>query len=114
MSASREVRLAVSPFELRGGINQILVPVAAGVITAQPHVTDLTLIPAGVLATLTVKFPPSPDDGDEFTITSTTSITALTLDGAGKTVLAPIGTLTSGGFVTYKYRSFGASWYRKG
>ena len=114
MSNSRDIRVAAGQFALRAGVNQVVVPLTGDVITAREACTDLTLVPAGQLATLTVKFPKAPAEGDEFCITSSFGITALTLDGNGRGILAPIGVLTTGGFATYKFRTFGSTWYRKG
>lgn len=67
----------------------------------------------GTLATGTVKFHASPYDGQVCTLSSTQDITALTLDGNGKTVSNGVTTLTKGplGSVSYIYESGSSTWY---
>lgn len=77
--------------------------------------TQVVLIePGGTIATHTLKMPPSPSDGDQFRFSTVQTITTLTLDGNGATIVNPITTLAANGFAAYQYRSTGAKWYRIG
>ncbi|MEN9362167.1 MAG: hypothetical protein RL095_3702, partial [Verrucomicrobiota bacterium] len=70
---------------------------------------------ASTLATATVTFPASPNDGQEVTISSGAfGVTTLTLNGNGKTVNSPITTLAAHSWAKYKYVSAGNAWYRVG
>ena len=83
-------------------------------ITVNSQSTSLMLTPAGTLASGTVTFPLSPIDGQQLTINTTQTVTALTLAGNGKTISNAVTTLAAAGFVTYKYVDSTSTWYRVG
>lgn len=91
-------------------------PVAAATV----QVTDagnsiwLILTPAGGLATLTVKLPQvaNADDKQEILVNTTQTITALTIDANGGTVVGGPTTLAAGGFFTLRFDGVMDTWYR--
>ena len=72
----------------------------------------LILDPAGTLATGSVTFPATPFDGQNFSISTTQTVTALTLVGGAATVKNAVTTLAAGATVTYVYAASNTSWYR--
>lgn len=76
--------------------------------------TDRALLydQAATVAALTVTLPASPVDGQDFTISTRSAITALTING-GTAYGAPT-TLAAGGFCSFKFSSAGAAWFRVG
>lgn len=90
-------------------------PLTGFSITVANSVGSLLLQPAGVLATGTIIMPSSPYDGQRFTASSSTAITALTVSAAaGHTILNAPTTLAAGGFFTYQYVTSSRTWYRIG
>lgn len=103
-----------------GFVTQYSAPLAAATV----QITDgsasihMILTPAGVLATLTLKFPALANcvDGQEFLVNTTQTITALTLDENGASIVG----FTDGaafaqyGFMRFKFDSTLATWYRVG
>lgn len=74
----------------------------------------LVVKPAGTIAALTVNFPTSPYDGQEWGYGTTQIVTALTLAAAGKTIANGPTAGTAGGFAWFKYRAADTTWYRAG
>lgn len=72
----------------------------------------LALLHSSTIATLTVTFPSSPRNGQEFGISSKSAVTALTLNG-GTTIGAP-SALTAGGFATWAFSATDTAWIRAG
>ena len=62
---------------------QKVVPTAGQTVTIGNNVSRLILNPAGTLATLTIKTPVTPYDGQEICIFSTQAVTALTSTASG-------------------------------
>jgi hypothetical protein len=73
---------------------------------------ELVLNPAGALVALTVTFPSGPVNGQQFTVSSTQSITTLTLNGG--TILGPITTIATNGYAGWVYSSGASAWVRHG
>jgi hypothetical protein len=70
--------------------------------------------PAGTIAALTINFPTSPYDGQEWGYMTTQIVTALTLAATGKTIVGGPTAGTANGFARFKYRHTNATWYRIG
>lgn len=69
--------------------------------------------PAGTLAELTVNFPASPVDGQQFTLSITKDITTLTLAApGGATINAGPTSWVAGDAFRWTYRATGTTWYR--
>ena len=64
----------------------------------------------GTIASFTVKFPPSPNDGEVHTVMVTQAVTTFTLDGNGNTVFFAPTTLVAGQTFAYIFIS-GVGWY---
>ena len=69
--------------------------------------------PAGTILALTVALPPTPTDGQKFSLGMTQIITGLTLTHAG-TIKAPLTAGTVNGFASWVYRTATTTWYRIG
>ena len=72
---------------------------------------DVNLTPAGTIAANTVVFPTAPVNGQQVTIFSSQTITALTLT-ATQTVVGGVTTLAANGSVAYQYSLANTTWYR--
>jgi hypothetical protein len=73
----------------------------------------MVLNPSGTIATLTVNFPSSPNNNQEFKISSTQTITSLTLSGgSGITVDGSVSTLSANSAVGWIYISSISTWIR--
>lgn len=64
------------------------VPVTGATVTLPKGATDVYLTPAGTLATLTVKLPPSPMNGVVVSLASSQVVTALTVQSASGAAVA--------------------------
>lgn len=69
--------------------------------------------PTGAFAAGTITLPPVADcfDGQEIIVTCSQSVTALTVDGNGATVLGEPSALGTGGFFALRFRESQATWY---
>lgn len=93
-----------------GGGYTKFIPITGDTLTTK--VGDNLIAPAGTLATLTVKLPASPVDGEIVTITFTKIITALTMDGNGNTLVGTAITAAAVGTrIEYKFYT-GIGWVR--
>ena len=74
-----------------------------------------SLIPAGTLAALTVTLSGTPVNLQEFTLTSTQTVTALTMNApAGQTIAGGLTTIAANGFGHWKYDATTTTWRRVG
>lgn len=74
-----------------------------------PQTNKLQLTPAGTLATGTVQFPLNPADGQELSIISSQTQTAITLTaGVGDTIATAVTALVANTKYTYSYSLAGA------
>lgn len=90
---------------------QYVTPTTGSTVTANLNgFTKLLINPSGALLALTVTFPSSPSDADEFTLASSQAITTLTMNGG--TVIGALTTMAIGTFATYTYSSGSSSWFR--
>lgn len=92
-------------------------PVTGFSITIGNLINRLILVPAGALATGTVTMPATPTDGQEVTVASSQTITALTVQAnAGQTIDGGIAaaTFAANAFATWKYVLADTVWYRIG
>lgn len=93
-------------------------PVSGFSLTISDYVGALYLTPAGLLATGTLTMPANPIEGQEITIKSSQTITALTHNGnVGQTIDAPLTTIAALGFARYMYRGSSPTagiWLRTG
>jgi hypothetical protein len=69
---------------------------------------------AGVTATLTYAFPPSPIDKQRVTLMSVGGIVALTLTAATGTIMNTTTAFAAGGSATYMYLASQTKWYKIG
>jgi hypothetical protein len=88
---------------------QRVVPTAGQTVTSDGS-PFLLLVPAGTLATLTVTFPSSPVDGQQFEAFTTQIITALTMNGG--TVKNPLTAAPANAFARWKYSATDGFWLR--
>lgn len=80
--------------------------------TNSPY-TQLFINPAGTIATLTLTLPASPADGTYMAFSSVQTITTLTLNGNGHTVVNTPTTLNGGtAGLKYMYSATAGSWLR--
>jgi len=71
------------------------------------------MVPSGTLATGTITMPATPVDGQQVTLSSTQTITALTQNpNSGQAIFGSVGTLTSNTPVSWVYRAANTTWYR--
>ncbi len=74
-----------------------------------------SLTPAGTIAALTVTLSGTPVNLQEFTLTSSQTITALTMTApAGQTIAGALTTIAANGFGHWKYDATNAVWRRIG
>lgn len=84
-------------------------------LTISNDVTELHLTPAGTLATGTITMPAAPIDGQDVTITSTQTVTALTHNpNTGHTLLGALTTIAANGFARFRFRASTNQWRRVG
>ena len=74
--------------------------------------TDVNLTPAGTIAANTVVFPTTPQNGQQVTIFTSQTITALTLTVTPATLVGGVTTLAANGSVAYQYQLSNTTWYR--
>jgi hypothetical protein len=99
-------------------------PAALSRVYASPFTGDLllaaagqgsfVLTPAAALATLEVRLPPTPVDGQVFTISTTMTISALTISGSGAAMIGTSGgpfVLAANGRAAWCFRSATNLWY---
>lgn len=94
-------------------------PLTGAAVEVVANTRRLVLNPAGTIATLTVRLPPTPVDGQLFGLCTTQIVTALTILGAGTqtvknaptALLVPVAT-GAGSCVEWMYRTTDTSWYR--
>jgi hypothetical protein len=87
-------------------------PVTGNTITLALGDRRLVLQPAGTLATLSVVLPPTPEDGNTFTLSSSQEITAITVTApGGATVQNGVGALGAGGSMGWLYHAADTTWY---
>jgi hypothetical protein len=103
----------------------ILGAVAAPTVSHQTPTTGATLTatsgqggyeidPAGTLATLNVVLPPSPVDGQVFSLWTSKALTALAVTApGGASVNGGALLLTANGGAAWRYRSANTTWYRR-
>lgn len=91
---------------------RVEVPLTAFSITLDAN-PILVLEPAGTLATGTILLPASPLDGQQITIVSTQTQTALTITAAaGDTMQSTVTALVAQTPVKYGYKLSSRKWYR--
>ena len=91
------------------------VPTTDFSITVPDSCGDLTLDPAGPLATGTIVMPANPRDGQGVAISSTQTVAALTLSpNTGQTIKGALTAIAANGYARYLYLAGTATWYRKG
>ena len=87
-------------------------PSATGFSVNAESNTHLILTPAAGYAAGTIVLPASPTDRDEFLCNCTQSVTTLTINGNGKTVMGGPATLAANAFFRLKYDGVLSIWYR--
>src|SRR5574338_379980 len=94
--------------DIPGGVPTVYTtPVSGATVSASAGDEKHHLTPAGILATLTFVLPPSPGDDDEFVLSTSQQITAITVNPLGLTGMMPAG---SG--MKFRYSDSLAAWYR--
>ena len=96
--------------EIDGSV-ALISPTTGQTVTMAAGTQRQIINPAGTLAALTVKLPPSPVNGQIAGFSSNTAITALTVQDStgGGAVLNPPTTLAAGG--AYRWVSFSGLWW---
>jgi len=90
-------------------------PTAGTTITVSDTTRYYVMTPAGTLATLTVKMPANPVDGQEVWISSTQVVTTLTHQAnTGQTLNGALTTIAVNGFGAWVYKLSNTTWYRIG
>lgn len=93
-------------------------PTTGTTVTATKTTGTLLLDPAGTLAALTVTMPANPIDGQKFSLTSSQTITALTVNTSDSSTISnsptalTISTTASYGY-RFVYRAANTKWYRE-
>jgi hypothetical protein len=95
-------------------VSQYGVPLTGTTVTVATGNTWLILTPAGTLAALTIALPTNRTDKQEVLVNSTQILTALTVSGAGTTVVGAPTTLAANGFFKMRYDGTLNAWYRVG
>lgn len=95
-------------------VSQYGVPLTGTTVTVATGNTWLILTPAGTLAALTIALPTNRTDKQEVLVNSTQILTALTVSGAGTTVVGAPTTLAANGFFKMRYDAVLNSWFRVG
>lgn len=92
---------------------EAVTPTAGTTITISDTTRYYVMTPAGLLATLTVKMPANPVDGQEVWITSTQAVTTLTHQAnTGQTLNGGLATIAVNGNGGWVYRQSNTNWYR--
>jgi hypothetical protein len=91
---------------------QIATPATGGTVTSLTGTNVLFINNTGVLASLTVTFPPNPVDGQRFTVASNNTIT--TLGFAGATSRGAASTLAVSGYARFVWSTTLGVWFRVG
>jgi len=90
-------------------------PTAGTTITISDTTKYYVMTPAGLLATLTVKMPANPIDGQEVVIASTQVVTTLTHQAnVGQTLNGALTTIAANGYGSWVYKLSTTTWYRIG
>lgn len=97
-------------YQLLTGANAL-----TGFAFQQPNgAADLVINPAGTIAAGTITFPQAPKDGDNFTVRSSQTVTALTCTpGAGQTINGAPTTIAINTGFTYKYVLSLLTWFKR-
>lgn len=90
------------------------VPTVGATVAVSANTRTQIVKPAGMLGTLTIKFPALPADARPLEIAFTQAITLLTLDGNGAAINGAATGAAIGGFLKYRYRAADNTWYRVG
>lgn len=99
-----------------GGLStsiQYTVPVTTNTVVVTSGTNNLVCNPAGLLATLTVTFPPNPINGQPFGIAISQIITAITLNTSdGSTIDGTITTSAANSHAGWVYSSTATAWFQ--
>lgn len=95
-------------------VQQFAIPTNLGGATVAVGNTWLVLNPAGTIANYTVTLPQNMTDGQVVLVNTTQTLTALTVNGAGGTVIGAPTTLAANGFFEMRYNALQSVWYRTG
>ena len=99
-------------------ITQYAAPLAASttLLTDNQNSVWLVLTPAGTIATATLKLPLLANvlDRTEILVNSTQTITTLTLDANGASIVGGPTTLAANGFFRLRFDAVLKTWYRVG
>jgi hypothetical protein len=93
------------------------VPVTTDIISLPDYAEDVSIIPAGTIAALTINMPANPRDKQRVTLAFDQIVTALTQQissGSGHTLKGALTAATAKGFGTWMFRKQGKIWYRVG
>ena len=89
-------------------------PSATGFSVSVTTQTQLNLTPDAGYAAGEIVMPSSPADRDEVLVNCTQSVTTLTINPNGKTVVGGPSTLAANAFFRLKYDAVMSTWYRVG
>ncbi len=110
------VSYQIHPADLRLAVNGptvYIVPTTGNTITAVAGQGAFEIVPAGTLATLAMVLPPTPDDDQIFTASTTHDLTALTVTAPGGASVIGGGpsTLAANGGTSWRFRLADLTWY---
>jgi hypothetical protein len=90
-------------------------PVTGATLNAGTGVGAIVIQPAGTIATLFVKTPPTPSDGQIFEISTSQTITAIAVSCPDPLDHVVVGStmLVAGGGMSWRYHAADRTWYRR-
>lgn len=89
-------------------------PASGSTLNFPNNVSDFSVVPSGTLASLIVKLPTAPIDGQNITFSTTQAITALTLNSSAGSIMNAPTSLTAGQTIEFKWYGNGVNlWVRK-
>lgn len=93
------------------------VPVTTDVIDLPDYAEDVSILPAGTIAAMTLRMPVSPANGQVVRVAFDQIITTLTHQvgtSSGHTLKGALTAATAKGFGSWKFRKSNLTWYRVG
>lgn len=91
-----------------------VVAVNAGTTTIGDEVGTLFLTHPALIAAYTINMPATPVDKQKVVIASRSAVTAVTHNGNGNTLNAPLTALAANGYGTWQFVDSANTWYRIG
>lgn len=92
-------------------------PLTTETVSLPDYAEDVSILPAGTIAALTINMPANPTDKQRVTLIFDQVVTTLTqqiASGSGHTLKGALTAATAKGFGTWMFRKTGKIWYRVG